>query len=112
MDRIKDLIIRGGYNVCPREVEEAIYAHPAVAEAAVIGVPDAAMGEEVHAIVAIRAGQWVTEGELIDFVRQRVATYKYPRTVEFRDSLPKGVTGKILKKELRPSGLRQNRPGG
>jgi long-chain acyl-CoA synthetase len=104
VDRIKDLIIRGGYNVYPREVEEAIYTHPAVAEAAVIGVPDTTMGEEVHAIVAIRDGQSVTEGELIDFVKQRIAAYKYPRTVEFRDSLPKGATGKILKKELRPSG--------
>ena len=112
VDRIKDLIIRGGYNVYPREVEEAIYTHPAVAEAAVVGVPDATMGEEVHAIVAVQAGQSVTEGELIDFVRQRVAAYKYPRTVEFRDSLPKGATGKILKKELRPAGLRRNRPGG
>ncbi len=112
VDRIKDLIIRGGYNVYPREVEEAIYTHPAVAEAAVIGVPDATMGEEVHAIVAIRAGQSVTEGELIDFVKQRVAAYKYPRTVEFRDSLPKGATGKILKKELRPSRLRRDHLGG
>jgi long-chain acyl-CoA synthetase len=112
VDRIKDLIIRGGYNVYPREVEEVIYAHPAVAEAAVIGVPDATMGEEVHAIVAVLAGQSVTEGELIDFVRQRVAAYKYPRTVEFRDSLPKGATGKILKKELRPAGLQRNRPAG
>jgi long-chain acyl-CoA synthetase len=103
VDRIKDLIIRGGYNVYPREVEEAIYTHPAVAEAAVIGVPDATLGEEVHAIVAIRDGQSVTEDELIDFVKQRIAAYKYPRTVEFRDSLPKGATGKILKKELRPS---------
>jgi long-chain acyl-CoA synthetase len=106
VDRIKDLIIRGGYNVYPREVEEVIYTHPGVAEAAVIGVPDATMGEEVHAIVAIRDGQSVTDGELIDFVKQRVAAYKYPRTVEFRDSLPKGATGKILKKELRPSGGR------
>ena len=112
VDRIKDLIIRGGYNVYPREVEEAIYTHPAVAEAAVIGVPDATMGEEVQAIVAIRAGQSVTEGELIDFVKQRVAAYKYPRTVEFLDSMPKGATGKILKKELRPSRLRRDHPGG
>jgi long-chain acyl-CoA synthetase len=110
VDRIKDLIIRGGYNVYPREVEEAIYTHPAVAEAAVVGVPDATMGEEVHAIVAVLAGQSLTEGELIDFVRQRVAAYKYPRSVEFRDSLPKGATGKILKKELRPAGLRPDRP--
>jgi long-chain acyl-CoA synthetase len=102
VDRIKDLIIRGGYNVYPREVEEAVYAHPAVAEAAVIGVPDPKMGEEVHAIVTLKAGQSVTAAELIEFVKLRVAAYKYPRTVEFRDSLPKNATGKILKKELRP----------
>ncbi|MGD0704290.1 MAG: long-chain fatty acid--CoA ligase [Trebonia sp.] len=103
VDRIKDLIIRGGYNVYPREVEEVLYAHPAVAEAAVIGVPDPKMGEEVRAIVAVKPGQSVTETELIEFVKERAAAYKYPRTIEFRDSLPKNATGKILKKELRPS---------
>jgi long-chain acyl-CoA synthetase len=103
VDRIKDLIIRGGYNVYPREIEEVLYAHPAVAEAAVIGVPDPKMGEEVRAIVAVKPGQAVTETELIEFVKERAAAYKYPRTIEFRDSLPKGATGKILKKELRPS---------
>jgi long-chain acyl-CoA synthetase len=103
VDRIKDLIIRGGYNVYPREVEEVLYAHPAIAEAAVIGVPDSKMGEEVHAIVAVKPGQSVTEAELIEFVKERAAAYKYPRAIEFRDSLPKGATGKILKKELRPS---------
>ena len=103
VDRIKDLIIRGGYNVYPREVEEVIYAHPAVAEAAVIGVPDARLGEEVHAVVAVKAGRTVTEAELIEFVRQKLAAYKYPRTVEFRDALPKGPSGKVLKKELRPA---------
>jgi long-chain acyl-CoA synthetase len=101
VDRIKDLIIRGGYNVYPREVEEVIYAHPAVAEAAVIGVPDPRLGEEVRAIVAVKPGQSVTEAELIEFVKERAAAYKYPRSVEFRDSLPKNATGKILKKELR-----------
>ncbi len=103
VDRIKDLIIRGGYNVYPREVEEVLYAHPAVAEAAVIGVPDARLGEEVHAVVAVKPGRTVTEAELIEFVRQKLAAYKYPRTVEFRDALPKGPSGKVLKKELRPS---------
>jgi long-chain acyl-CoA synthetase len=103
VDRIKDLIIRGGYNVYPREVEEVLYAHPAVAEAAVVGVPDPKLGEEVRAIVAVKPGQSVTEAELIEFVKERAAAYKYPRTVEFRDSLPKNATGKILKKELRPS---------
>ena len=102
VDRIKDLIIRGGYNVYPREVEEVLYAHPAVAEAAVIGVPDPRLGEEVRAIVAVKPGQTVTEAELIAFVKERVAAYKYPRTIEFVDSLPKNATGKILKKELRP----------
>jgi len=103
VDRIKDLIIRGGYNVYPREIEEVLYAHPAVAEAAVIGVPDPKLGEEVHAIVAVKPGQSVTEAELIEFVKERAAAYKYPRAIEFRDTLPKGATGKILKKELRPS---------
>jgi long-chain acyl-CoA synthetase len=101
VDRIKDLIIRGGYNVYPREVEEVIYAHPAVAEVAVVGVPDPKMGEEVRAIVAVKPGQSVTEAELIEFVKERAAAYKYPRTIEFRDSLPKNATGKILKKDLR-----------
>jgi long-chain acyl-CoA synthetase len=101
VDRIKDLIIRGGYNVYPREVEEVIYAHPAVAEAAVIGVPDPKLGEEVRAIVVLKPGQSVTGAELIEFVKERAAAYKYPRSVEFRDSLPKNATGKILKKELR-----------
>jgi long-chain acyl-CoA synthetase len=103
VDRIKDLIIRGGYNVYPREVEEVLYAHPAVAEAAVIGVPDQKMGEEIRAIVAVKPGQSVTEAELIEFVKERAAAYKYPRTIEFRDSLPKNDTGKILNKELRSS---------
>jgi long-chain acyl-CoA synthetase len=103
VDRIKDLIIRGGYNVYPREIEEVLYGHPAVAEAAVIGVPDPMMGEEVRAVVAVKPGHSVTEAELIAFVKERAAAYKYPRTIEFRDSLPKNATGKILKKELRPS---------
>ncbi len=103
VDRIKDLIIRGGYNVYPREVEEVIYTHPAVAEAAVIGVPHDLHGEEVHAIVVPKPGQSVTVEDLTAFVKDRVAAYKYPRSIEFRDSLPKSATGKILKKELRPS---------
>lgn len=100
VDRLKELIIRGGYNVYPREVEEVLYAHPSVAEAAVVGVPDAKMGEEIKAFVALKAGQTATAEELIAFVRERVAAYKYPRSLEFLDSLPKGATGKILKKEL------------
>jgi long-chain acyl-CoA synthetase len=101
VDRKKELIIRGGFNVYPREIEEVLYAHPAVQEAAVIGVPDERLGEEVSAVVALKAGQAVTEDDLIAYAKERVAAYKYPRTIRFLDSLPKGPTGKILKKELK-----------
>jgi long-chain acyl-CoA synthetase len=101
VDRKKELIIRGGFNVYPREVEEVLYTHPAVQEAAVIGVPDERMGEEVSAVVALKAGQTVSEGDLIAFTKERVAAYKYPRTIRFVETLPKGPTGKILKKELK-----------
>ena len=100
VDRKKDLIIRGGYNVYPREIEEVLYAHPAVAHAAVVGVPDERLGEEIKAYVEMNPGATATEQELIDYVKTQVAAYKYPRTVEFRADLPKGPTGKILKKEL------------
>jgi long-chain acyl-CoA synthetase len=100
VDRKKDLVIRGGYNVYPREIEEVLYRHPDVAEAAVIGVPDPARGEEVAAVVVLRPGARVTADELRDYVRQRVAAYKYPRIVRFVDALPKGATGKILKRDI------------
>jgi long-chain acyl-CoA synthetase len=101
VDRKKELIIRGGFNVYPREVEEVLYAHPAVQEAAVIGVPDEKFGEEVKAVVVLKQGQTVGEEELIGYTKERVAAYKYPRTIEFVAELPKGATGKILKKELK-----------
>jgi len=101
VDRKKDMIIRGGFNVYPREVEETLYAHPAVAEAAVIGVPHASHGEEVKAILALKPGATATVEEIIAYSKQHLAAYKYPRIVEFRASLPKGPTGKILKRELR-----------
>jgi long-chain acyl-CoA synthetase len=101
VDRVKDMIIRGGFNVYPREIEEILYAHPAVAEAAVIGVPDPALGEEIKAVVALKPGQSVGDQELIDYCKERLAAYKYPRSVEFRDTLPKTATGKILKRELK-----------
>ncbi|MFI5581641.1 acyl-CoA synthetase [Streptomyces sp. NPDC051822] len=100
VDRKKDLVIRGGYNVYPREIEEVLYEHPAVAEAAVIGLPDDALGEEVAAAVALRPGAEATPEELRDFVRGQVAAYKYPRVVWIVDTLPKGATGKILKREI------------
>lgn len=101
VDRVKDMIIRGGFNVYPREIEELLYGHPAVAEAAVVGVPDPALGEEIKAVVALKPGQSATEQELIDYCKERLAAYKYPRSIEFRESLPKTATGKILKRELK-----------
>ncbi len=100
VDRKKDMIIRGGYNVYPREIEEVLYAHPAIVEAAVIGVPDEKLGEEVKAVVVLGAGKELGTDELIAYTKERLAAYKYPRFVEFRDVLPKGPTGKILKREL------------
>jgi long-chain acyl-CoA synthetase len=100
VDRKKDLIIRGGYNVYPREIEEVLYEHPAVAEAAVVAVPHAELGEEVGAAVALKAGAEASPDELQAFVKERVAAYKYPRHVWLVGELPKGPTGKILKREI------------
>jgi long-chain acyl-CoA synthetase len=100
VDRKKELIIRGGYNVYPREIEEVIYEHPAVREAAVIGIPHPELGEEVGAAVALKLGADTDEADLREFVRSQVAAYKYPRHVWFVDELPKGATGKILKRAI------------
>jgi long-chain acyl-CoA synthetase len=100
VDRKKDLIIRGGYNVYPREIEEVLYEHPAVSEAAVVAVPDAEWGEEIGAAVALKQGAKASAAELRDFVKDQVAAYKYPRRVWFVDELPKGPTGKILKRSI------------
>ena len=103
VDRKKDLIIRGGFNVYPREVEEVLYAHPAVREAAVIGTPDDEYGEEVTAYISLKpdAAAGVEAQTGIDFAREHLAGHKYPRLVHIIDDLPKGPTGKILRKELR-----------
>jgi long-chain acyl-CoA synthetase len=100
VDRKKELIIRGGYNVYPREIEEVLYEHEGILEAAVIGVPDEAMGEEVGAAVVLKEGQEVSADELKSYVKEQVAGYKYPRKIWFVDELPKGPTGKILKREI------------
>jgi long-chain acyl-CoA synthetase len=102
VDRKKDMIIRGGYNIYPREIEEILYEHPAVREAAVLGVPHDEYGEEVGAAVALKDGEEVSESELRDYVKEQVAAYKYPRQIWFVDDLPKGPTGKILKREIDP----------
>jgi long-chain acyl-CoA synthetase len=101
VDRKKDMILRGGFNVYPRELEEVIITHPAVAQAAVIGVPDERLGEEVKAFIVRKPGAVLTEEELIAWSREQFASYKYPRFVEFRDALPVGPTGKVLKRALK-----------
>ncbi|CAA9502143.1 MAG: Long-chain-fatty-acid--CoA ligase [uncultured Solirubrobacteraceae bacterium] len=100
VDRKKDMIIRGGYNVYPREIEEVLYEHPAVLEAAVVGVPDEEMGEEVGAAVVLRPDADADADTIRSFVKDQVAGYKYPRRIWFLDELPKGPTGKILKREI------------
>jgi long-chain acyl-CoA synthetase len=102
VSRKKELIIRGGYNVYPSEIEDVLHSHPAVAEAAVIGIPDERLGEEVMAFVTLQADWSLKAHELIAFCRERMAAYKYPRIIEFRDVLPKNTLGKILKRELVP----------
>jgi len=102
VDRKKEMIIRGGYNVYPREIEEALHEHPAVAEVAVIGIPHAELGEEVGAAVTLKPGASATPAELQTFIKDRVAAYKYPRRVWLVTELPKGPTGKILRREVRP----------
>ena len=101
VDRKKDMIVTGGENVYSREVEEVLYTHPAVSEAAVIGLPDPTWGENVTAVVVLRDGMTATDVEIIATCRDRLAGYKKPKRVEFIDELPKNVSGKILKRELR-----------
>ena len=101
VDRVKDMIIRGGFNVYPREIEEVLMTHSAVSLVAVIGVPHDQHGEEIKAYVLIKEGETISEPELIAWSKEQMAVYKYPRIVEIRESLPMTATGKILKKELK-----------
>jgi long-chain acyl-CoA synthetase len=101
VDRKKDMIIRGGYNVYPREIEEVLYEHPAVSEAAVVGVPDDSLGEEIAAVVVLKTSADASADDIRAYVKERVAAYKYPRKIWFSEELPKGPTGKILKREIK-----------
>lgn len=111
VDRKKDMIISGGYNVYPREVEEVLYRHPAVGECAVIGVPHAKWGEAVKAVVSVRPGQAVTAEELLEHCREFLADYKKPQSIDLMDELPKSPNGKILKRELRKPHWNERRRG-
>ena len=111
VDRKKDLIKPGGFQVWPREVEEVIATHPAVAEVSVAGVPDERLGEAVKAWIVLRAGQQATVDEIRAYCRERLTGYKVPRMVEFRESLPKTMVGKVLRRELKHEETAQREPG-
>ena len=104
VERIKDMIIASGFNIYPREVEEVLYRHPAVAEAAVVGLPDAYRGETVAAFIVLKAGfkaSEETKQDILQFSKQELTAYKVPKRIEFRDTLPKSLVGKVLRRELR-----------
>jgi long-chain acyl-CoA synthetase len=101
VDRKKDMINASGFKVWPREVEDILYRHPAVREAAVVGVADPYRGETVKAVLSLRSGHVATEEELVAFCRERLATYKVPRQVQFVDEIPKTASGKFLRRQLR-----------
>ena len=100
LDRKKDMIIAGGFNIYPREVEEVLYEHPAVQDAAVVGIPDQYRGETVKAFVVLKRGRDINERELNEWCRARLAAYKVPKHYEFRDQLPKSLIGKVLRRKL------------
>ncbi|MCP4692220.1 MAG: long-chain fatty acid--CoA ligase, partial [Desulfobacterales bacterium] len=104
-DRKKDMILVGGFNCYPREVEEVLYTHPKVANAAVVGLPDPKSGEKVKAFIQLAPGQEASEEEILEFCRDRMAGYKRPRAVEFRDELPTSLVGKVLRRVLREEEL-------
>jgi acyl-CoA synthetase (AMP-forming)/AMP-acid ligase II len=100
-DRKKDMIISGGENIYPREIEEVLYGHPAVSEVAVVGIPDPVWVERVHAVVVLKEGATVSDAEIIAFCKEHLASFKAPKSVEFAEALPKNPQGKILKRKIR-----------
>jgi long-chain acyl-CoA synthetase len=100
VDRKKDMILASGFNIYPREVEEVLYEHPGILEAAIIGVPDDYRGETTKAVVVAKAGQTLDKVQLNQFCRKNLAAYKVPKIYEFRDELPKSIIGKVLKRQL------------
>lgn len=101
------MIIAGGYNIYPRDIDEVLYAHPKIQEACAIGLPDAYRGETVKAFVAVKPGEALTEADVIAFCKEKLAAYKVPKLVEFMDELPKSTVGKVLRRELREMELKR-----
>jgi len=108
VDRKKDMIVSGGENIYPREIEEILYSHPKIQEAAIIGVPDPLWGESVKAVIVLKKGESMTEEEVIEYCKRHLASYKKPRSVEFVESLPRNPSGKVLKTLLRQKYLRMD----
>ena len=108
VERKKDLIIRGGFNIYPRDVEEVLYQHPALLDAAVVGVPDPVMGEEVKAFLVLKKDQAATEQDIIDYCQQHLGKYKCPKHIEFIENIPRNPIGKVLRKELRERNTHQS----
>jgi long-chain acyl-CoA synthetase len=112
VDRKKDMILgAGGYNIYPREVEDVLYEHPSVLEAAAVGIPVAGKGERVKAYVVLKAGETATEEEIIQFCRENLAPHKVPKFVEFRDDLPKTLVGKVLRRALLEEEIKRQAQG-
>lgn len=107
VDRKKDMIISGGYNIYPREIDEVLYEHPKVLDAVAVGIPDDYRGEIVKAFIVVKPGESLTEEEIVKFCRERLAAYKVPRAVEFREFLPKSLVGKVFRRELRSEAIHQ-----
>jgi long-chain acyl-CoA synthetase len=110
VDRAKDMIIVGGLKVFPRQVEDVLFEHPKVLEAAVVGVPDAQRGERVQAFIVLKPGEQATAEDLTAFCRERLASYKIPRVIEFREALPKTTIGKVLRRQLRDEAVAETAP--
>jgi acyl-CoA synthetase (AMP-forming)/AMP-acid ligase II len=105
VDRKKDMIISGGENVYPREIEDVLYTHPKIVEAAVIGLPDPSWGESIHAVITLKQGEDMSGEEVIDHCKSHIASFKKPKSVEFVDKLPRTSAGKVLKRILREKAL-------
>jgi long-chain acyl-CoA synthetase len=101
VDRKKDMVIAGGYNIYPREIDEVLFQHPKIMDAVAVGITDEYRGETIKAFVVLKPGQTATEKEIIEFCRSKLAAYKAPKFVEFREALPKSAVGKVLRKILR-----------
>ena len=109
VDRLKDMVVAGGFNIYPQEIDEILFDHPKILEACAVGVPDPYRGETVKAYVVVKPGESLTEGEVIQYCREKLAAYKVPKEISFTEALPKSAVGKVLRRELRAMAAGQSR---